>query len=192
VKNRQIKTYQVKNRSDTERTVLIEHPVNHAFRLAGDKPKETASDVYRFELKVPAGTSKNQVVVEEREDVNSYSLVNSGDEQIKWFLAQPTASKKVLEGIQRAQALRMSVAKTTQDLAEAKKQLEALVEDQKRIRANIKELPSTSKAYKRLVEKIDEQEPQIEKYQADIKGLLAQQNSQQKAFDDFLAAFTAE
>jgi DNA repair exonuclease SbcCD ATPase subunit len=86
----------------------------------------------------------------------------------------------------------MTVARTTQDLAEARKQLEALVEDQKRIRANIKELPSSSRAYKRLVEKIDEQEPQIEKVQNDIKTLLAQQNSQQKAFDDFLAAFTAE
>jgi hypothetical protein len=53
-------------------------------------------------------------------------------------------------------------------------------------------LPSSSKAYKRLVEKIDEQEPQIEKYQADIKSLLAQQNTKQKAFDDFLATFTAE
>src|SRR5262249_27773110 len=142
VKNRQIKTYQVKNRSDSARTLLIEHPVNHAFRLAGDKPKETAADVYRFELKVPAGETKKQVVAEEREDVHSYSLVNAGDEQIKWFLAQPTASKKVLEGIRRAQALRMDLGKTRQDLEEAKRQLQAIVEDQTRIRANIKELPS--------------------------------------------------
>src|SRR5947208_5165788 len=55
VKNRQIKTYTVKNRNETERTVLIEHPVNHAFRLVGDKPLETAADVYRFHLKDPTG-----------------------------------------------------------------------------------------------------------------------------------------
>jgi DNA repair exonuclease SbcCD ATPase subunit len=103
-----------------------------------------------------------------------------------------SASKKVREGIQKAQSLRMELARTRQDLEEAKKQLEAIVEDQKRIRANIKELPSSSKAYKRLVDKIDEQEPVVEKHQADIKRLTSLQNTQQKAFDDFLASFTAE
>ena len=67
VKNRQIKTYQIKNRNDQERLVLIEHPVNNAFHLTGDKPKETASDFYRFEVKVPAGATKTQVVAEEQE-----------------------------------------------------------------------------------------------------------------------------
>src|SRR6516164_1738601 len=78
-KNRQIKTYQVKNRNDQERTVLIEHPVNNAFRLVGEKPKETASDVYRFEVKVPAGVTKTQVVTEEQELGQQYVLSNSGD-----------------------------------------------------------------------------------------------------------------
>ena len=192
VKNRQVKTYQVKNRSDSQRTLLIEHPVNHAFRLVGDKPKETASDVYRFEIKVPAGTTKSQVVTEEHEVVQSYALSNSGEEQVKWFLQQPTASKKVQEGIQRAWEMRLALGRTRQDLEEARAQLKVLVEDQQRIRANIKELPSTSKAYKRLVEKIDEQEPVIEKHQADVKRLLAQQTAQQKALDDFLASFSAE
>jgi hypothetical protein len=192
VKNRQVKTYQVKNRSDSQRTLLIEHPVNNAFRLVGDKPKETASDVYRFEVKAPAGTTKSQVVSEEHEVVQSYSLSNSGEEQVKWFLQQPTASKKVQEGIQRAWEMRLALGRTRQDLGEARAQLKVLVEDQQRIRANIKELPSTSKAYKRLVEKIDEQEPVIEKHQADVKRLLAQQAAQQKALDDFLASFSAE
>ena len=44
----------------------------------------------------------------------------------------------------------------------------------------------------RLVERIGEQKPQIEKQQADIKRLVTTEASQQKAFDDFLAGFTAE
>ena len=65
VKNRQVKTYTVKNRNDAERTLLVEHPVNNAFTLVGDKPKETASDVYRFEVKVPAAATKVLTVAEE-------------------------------------------------------------------------------------------------------------------------------
>ena len=67
VKNKQIKTYTIKNRNEQERLVLIEHPVNNDFRLTGDKPKETASDFYRFEVKVPPGKTKTQVVTEEQE-----------------------------------------------------------------------------------------------------------------------------
>ena len=51
-----------------DRTLLIEHPVNHSFKLTGEKPQETAADVYRFRLKVPAGDSKSLTVTEERED----------------------------------------------------------------------------------------------------------------------------
>src|SRR5262249_18727878 len=192
VKNRQIKTYQCKNRTETERTLLIEHPVNHAFRLEGDKPKETASDVYRFELKVPSGATKTQVVTEERDDQSSVSITNSGDEQIRWFMSQKVTSRKVKEGLRQAMALRWAVAKTTREINELQRQLNTITEDQKRLRANLKEMPATAKAYKRYLEKFDLQETQIEKYQADIKKLQSTQHNQQKEFDDFLANFSAE
>ena len=191
-KDRQIKTYQIKNRNDSERTVLIEHPVNNAFRLTGDKPKETASDVYRFEVKVPAGGTKNQVVTEEQEVSNSYSLTSSGDEQIRWFLSQPVASQKVKDGLQKAMELRWATEKTRREIAEQQRQLDTITQDQVRLRANLKEMPSTAQAYKRYLEKFDKQETQIEKYQADIKTLQAQEHTQHKAFEDFLVAFSAE
>jgi hypothetical protein len=192
VKNRQIKTYQIKNRNDAERTVLIEHPVNHAFTLVGDKPKETASDFYRFEVKVPAGATKSQVVTEERDDQSSVAISNSGDEQIRWFISQKVASKKVQEGLKQAMALRWAVAKTTSEINELQRQLNTITQDQVRLRANLKEMPATAKAYKRYLEKFDTQESQIEKYQADIKKLQTTQHNQQKEFDDFLANFSAE
>jgi hypothetical protein len=192
VKNRQIKTYQIKNRNDAERTVLIEHPVNHAFSLVGDKPKETASDFYRFEVKVPAGATKTQVVTEERDDQSSVAISNSGDEQIRWFISQKVASKKVQDGLKQAMALRWAVAKTTSEINELQRQLNTITQDQVRLRANLKEMPSTAKAYKRYLEKFDQQETQIEKYQADIKKLQTTQHNQQKEFDDFLANFSAE
>jgi hypothetical protein len=104
--------------------------------------------------------------------------------------ASPTRRGRVK--VKKEQALRRELAKTRQDPEAARKHLGAVVEDLGRIRANIKELPSSSRAYKRLVDKIDEQEPQLEKLQADIKRPLALQNSQQKVVDDFLAGFTAE
>src|SRR5207302_8201980 len=107
VKNRQTKTYTVKNRNEQERTVLIEHPVNHAFRLVGEKPLETAADVYRFQLKVPSGATKTLTVNEEREIQVAYSISTQSDEQIKHFLSLPAASEKVKAGLRQAMQLRL-------------------------------------------------------------------------------------
>src|SRR5262249_20111262 len=67
-----------------------------------------------------------------------------------------------------------------------------ITQDQGRLRANLRELPSTAKAHKRYLEKFDQQESQIEKYQADIKKLQATEHEQQKDLEDFLAGFSAE
>ena len=80
-------------------------------------------------------------------------------------------------------------------LLESSPELETLKEiadEQARLRQNLEKVPATSEAYKRYVKKFDDQETQIEKYQADIKKLQATQHSQQKEFDDFLASFSAE
>jgi hypothetical protein len=53
-------------------------------------------------------------------------------------------------------------------------------------------MPSTAKAYKRYLDKFDQQETQIEKYQADIKKLQQTEHEQHKELEDFLADFSAE
>jgi hypothetical protein len=53
-------------------------------------------------------------------------------------------------------------------------------------------MPATAAAYKRYLEKFDQQETQIEKYQADIKKLQGTEFTQKKAFEDYLANFNAD
>jgi hypothetical protein len=187
------RSYTVKNRNDQERTVLIEHPVRHDFKLVDTpKPAETASDVYRFELKVPAGATKPLTVTEERDIAQSYQLSNIGDQQIKLFLQNPVTSARVKAGLKQAMSLRWAQAKTQREIAEQQRQLNTITQDQGRLRANLKEMPSTAKAYKRYLDKFDQQETQIEKYQADIKKLQSTEHEQQKELEDFLAGFSAE
>ena len=70
--------------------------------------------------------------------------------------------------------------------------LKDITDDQVRLRANLKEMPPTAAAYKRYLDKFDAQETRIEKYQADIKKLQDTGHQQQKEFEDFLNAFSAE
>jgi hypothetical protein len=193
-KLRETKTYTVVNRNDAERLVLVEHPVRNDFHLTDDtsKPAETASDVYRFEVKVPAGKTATQVVTEERLIGSQVQLTNSNDDQMRFFINSTVSSPKVKEGLKQGIALRWSLNTTQRDIADQQLQLKTITEEQVRLRANLKEMPPTAAAYKRYLDKFDQQETQIEKHQADIKKMQEAEHQQQKEFEDFLNNFSAE
>jgi hypothetical protein len=191
-KVRESKTYTVKNRNEQDRVVLVEHPVRHDFALVDAKPVETASDVHRFEVKLPAGATKALTVTEEKTFQQSIQVSSQNDDQIKFFLSQPFTSAKVKAGLQQAMDLRWALAKTTREIREQERQLKTITDDQERLRKNLKEMPPTAAAYKRYLEKFDQQETAIEKYQADIKKLQTTEHEQRKALDDFLANFSAD
>jgi hypothetical protein len=193
IKQRQGRAYTVKNRNEQDRVLLIEHPVNHAFQLVETpKPTETASDFYRFQLKVPVGKTQTLTVNEERDFGTSVSISTQNDEQIRHFMAQTATSQKVKAGLQRAMELRWAQAKTTREIEELQRQLNTITTDQDRLRKNLKEVPASSPLYKKYLTKLEKQEGQIEKYQEDIKKLQGTEHTQKKAFEDFLVGFTAE
>jgi hypothetical protein len=192
-KVRETKTYTITNRNDVERTVLIEHAVRNEFKLVDtDKPWETASDFYRFQVKVPAGKTDKQTVTEEHTFTQTIQLTNLDDNNIRIFLNNPVTSAKVKEGLENAMKLRWNVSKTERDIQELQRQLNTITTDQGRLRENLKTMPATAAAYKRYLEKFDQQETEIEKYQADIKKLQTTEHAQKKEFDDFLANFNAD
>ena len=98
------------------------------------KPAETASDVYRFEVKVPAGKTATQVVTEERVIGSQVQLTNSNDDQMRFFI-NSTVSQS--EGERRSEArqspLRWALNKTQREAsAEQQLQLKTITEDQVR------------------------------------------------------------
>jgi hypothetical protein len=192
-KVRESKTYTARNRNERERTLLIEHPVRHDFKLVETpNPAETARDVYRFELKVPAGANKALTVTEEKEVASSVTLASSNDDQLRHFLSQPVTSEKVKAGLRKALELRGALARTQREVAELERQLKVITEDQARLRANLKETPPTAKAHQRYLDKLDRQETQIEELQGQLKKLQAVEHQRKKELDDFLDSFSAE
>jgi hypothetical protein len=186
-KLRETKTYTVKNRNDAERVVLIEHPIRNEFKLVDtDKPAETASDFYRFKVKVAPGKTETQTVTEERDVASSIQLTNLDDQNIRIVINNTVTSAKVKKALEEAMKLRGELSKTQREIQELERQLKTITDDQVRLRANLKEMPSTAAAYKRYLEKFDQQETQIESLQADIKKLQGTEHNQRKEFENFL------
>jgi len=192
-KVRESKSYTIKNRNDAERLVLVEHPVRNDFKLVDtEKPSETASDFYRFQLKIAPGKTETTTVTEERVLNNQVAITNSGDDQIRFFINETVSSPKVKESLQKSLDLRWDFNKTTREIAELQRQLTVITTDQARLRANLKETPGDSPLAKRYLDKLNEQETQIEKYQAEVKRLQGVEHNQKKAFEDYLANLNAE
>jgi hypothetical protein len=192
-KVRESKLYNVKNRSEKDRTLLIEHPFRADFTLVSkDKPSERARDVYRFELKIPAGKSASEEVIEEKDVLSAVQLSNSDDQTMRFFLSQPVVSEAVKKALGKALELKGKLSGTQREIAEQQRQLQTIVDDQGRLRANLKEMPPTAEAYKRYLKKFDEQETQIEEYQKKIKALQTQEFQQRQTFEDFLAKLDVE
>jgi hypothetical protein len=190
---RQAKTYTVKNRSEGERIVLLEHPYRPEFKLVTpEKFSERARDVYRFELKVPSGETAKREIVEERDVVQSVALTNADDGTIKFFLQQQVTSDKVKGALQQAVALKTKFETTRQEINHKERRLNDIRQDQARLRANLKEMPPTAAAYKRYLEKFDTQETEIETLMEDVKKLQNTEFQQRKDFDNYLATLDVE
>lgn len=192
-KLRETKVYHIKNRSEQDRTVLVEHPFRPEFKLlTPEKPAERARDVYRFEVKVPAGKSGSLEVIEERDLLQLIQIANTDEQTLKVFLSSAVTSSAVKDALKRAQELKGKVSLTHRELAQSNRQLQDIVKDQERLRANLKEMPPTAEAYKRYLKKFDQQETEIEKLQSRIKELQETEHQQQKDYDAFLEKLTVE
>jgi hypothetical protein len=192
-KVREEKTYNLKNRTEKDRTVLVEHPFRADFALVSkDKPKERARDVYRFEVPLPAGKTASQEVIEERDVNTTVALTNSDDNFMRFFISQPVVSEAVKQALGKAIELKGKVTDTQRELAQLQKQLKDITDDQVRLRANLRDMPQSAEAYKRYLKKFDDQETQIEDFQKKIKALQDMEFSHRKEFEDYLAKIDVE
>jgi hypothetical protein len=189
VKVREEKTYTVTNRDGRPRTLWIEQPYRAEFKLVNDvKPVERTAEVYRFEMKLPAKAKEtvSQTIVEEQDLSTTIALTNVDDGTIRFFLNQAVTSPQVKAALQQLQQLKAKLAMTTQELNQVNEQLRVITEDQARLRANLREMPTTAAAYKRYLEKFDKQETEIESLREAQKRLQQQQLKNQQEVDAYL------
>jgi hypothetical protein len=192
-KLRQTRSYLIKNRSGQDRTLLVEHPVREDWRLVTpEKPAERSRDVYRFQVSIPAGKSHKLDVVEEQRRVDQIRLSGTDDQAVRFFLRSTVPSPALKTALDRLLALKAKLADTQRELAQAQELLKGITDDQTRIRANLEKVPPTSAAYKRYLEKFDQQETEIEKLQAEIKAKQGSAKGQTREYEDFVAGLSVE
>ncbi|OHD72572.1 MAG: hypothetical protein A2177_04465 [Spirochaetes bacterium RBG_13_68_11] len=181
------RVYNVKNRGQRAKTVIIEHPVSAGFNLVEPKqPMETARGLYRFSLPVDKGKTAKLSVVEDRMVDQSVAFTNIPSDRIELYLRTKNVSQAVKDALQKLVALKGRLADATAARARIEEEIRAIYTDQDRIRSNMGKLSRDSDLYKKYEKTLSEQENRLFKLDADLDKAKTEEATRKKEVDAYV------
>ena len=161
------RTYAVRNIDSRSKTLLIEYPVRPGYDLIDTaKPLETSRDVYRFELKVPAGGSVDFPVTAEHVYDNQTSVSSLNSEGLLMYVRNRSLGDAARRQLQQIADLKTQIAAGEAEKRTLGGQIASASQDEERNRQNIGSLSGVS-GQQQIVQdyarRLTEQETQIAK-----------------------------
>jgi hypothetical protein len=173
--------YVARNQDASTRTLVIEHPARTDWQLAksAKEPEEKAPGEYRFRIEVPSKATASLPVEEMRTLATSYELSNLNEEQIVLFVQHGTITGEMAEALKKITAQKGVVAKLEEEMENRQKDIDRIVEDQGRLRENMKALRGSAEEkalLQRYTKQLDEQEAQLDALRKRIRDTEAQRD----------------
>jgi hypothetical protein len=173
--------YTVRNEDAAARQLVIEHPARNWWTLVkgAKEPEEKAPGVYRFRLEVPAKATATLPVEEGHVQETRYQLSDLNDEQIALFVRQRTISPEMQQALEKITAQKAVVAKLEGEMELRQKDIERIVDDQGRLRENMKALRGSAEEktlLQRYTRQLDEQETRLDALRKKIEETEAQRD----------------
>lgn len=179
--------YSAQNRDTKARTLLIEQLIQPGWELIEPKqPEEKTASLYRFKLSVPASDAQKLKVVEEMPQRRTIALVSADTQTIMLYLRNAAASDALKKALQEIVKRQNDIAKLQADVTEANAGIQAIEQDQTRIRENMAQLDKTSELYKNYVKKLTDQENEIERLRTRVKTLQSEINTARNALANYI------
>jgi len=175
--------YQIENRAEKSRTVLVEHPrQGNAQLVEPSVADETAPGIYRVRAVVRAGVTDTLIVREAVVTDQRVALASTNPDVIAvWARADGDLPDDVRDALRRAIEQRRELAETERQIQERQREIREIEQEQERIRGNLTAVENASDYGKRLLDKLNEQETRLETLGAQIDRLEAEANRQRAA-----------
>jgi hypothetical protein len=166
--------YVARNQDGTTRTLVIEHPARAEWQLAkaAKEPEEKAPGAFRFRVEVPSKATASLPVEEVRTLSTSYELSTLSEDQIGVFVKQGTITPEMAQALAKITMQKAEVAKLEEEMENRQKDIDRIVEDQGRLRENMKALRGSAEEkalLQRYTRQLDEQETQLDVLRKKIK-----------------------
>jgi Carboxypeptidase regulatory-like domain len=174
--------YTVRNDDASARRLVIEHPARPWWTLVRDskQPEEQAPGIYRFSMSVPAHATAVLPVEEEHVQETTYRLSELDDHQLALFLQQKNITPEMAQALTKINQQKAVVAKLEEDMENRQKDIDRIVDDQGRLRENMKALRGSAEEkalLQRYTKQLDEQETQLNAFRAKIQQTEAQRDA---------------
>lgn len=173
--------YVARSQDETKSFLVIEHPARPEWTLAkgAAEPEEKAPGEYRFRLEVPPKASASLPIEEVRTLSTTYELSSLSDDQVAIFTKQGTITAEMAQALAKISAQKAVVAKLEEEMENRQKDIDRIVEDQGRLRENMKALRGSAEEkalLQRYTKQLDEQETQLEALRKKIQDTEAQRD----------------
>jgi len=174
VRNRMETDYSVKAPEKEDRVVVIEHPKLDNYQLVTPDPKdvEVSNNRYRVRVSLKAGEKKTVPVIVESQNWQSYSIDGMATSQLDAFAGGTGKldddTRKLFE---KLAAKRREMDAIDQKVYALDLQRSTIFEDQNRVRENLRSLNGKSDVQQRYLDKLNAQEDQISKIDAEKQKL---------------------
>jgi hypothetical protein len=186
-------TYLIDNKSDEQKTIVVEHARYPDWKLADPaKADETTDAVYRFERKLGPGKVLKLPVRTEMARPEEVQILPLDPAKLEVFVKLDKLPEKVRDALTQVIEMKQAVAATELQIRQRDQRILDVTNEQSRIRENMKTVSQSTDYYARLIKKLDEQETQIETMQKDVGGLQKQLESQRKELETKVGQLTID
>lgn len=173
--------YTVHNQDSAPRILVVEHPARTGWLLASGakEPEERAPGVYRFRLEVPAKATASLPVEEVRTLDVTYAISNLNADQIGLFVKDKAITPEMAQALRKIMDQKEVVAKLEEIMENRQKDIDRIVEDQGRLRENMKALrgsPEEKALLQRYTKQLDDQETQLDVLRKTIRDTEAERD----------------
>jgi hypothetical protein len=182
-----LRKLEVKNSGGKPVKLLIEHPIEPGWQLVGpQKADETTRDRYRFAVVAEPGKPAKLEIGEEMPVEQSYGIATLDDDAILLYSRARGTSPAVKESLAEVIRRKQEIERIAREKTEREQEINAIGQEQARIRENMSRLERTSDLYTRYVQKFSQQETRVETLREEIAQRQTQEQQARQAFDTYL------
>ncbi len=191
ITQRQTTVYTITGAAREDRALLIEHPRQPGWTLIApegmdEDSVEMTPTHYRLRIDLAAGETRTLPVAMETPLYERHDLTTLPTDRIATFVASNELSPALREAMSRLAELQATLADHEATGRELLRDLNAVIEDQGRLRSNLNTVPRNSDLHQRYLGRMADQEDEIDRLRIEIDTVETAKEAARQAVVDYV------
>jgi hypothetical protein len=190
------KVYNLDNKTDRDETVVVEHPFQPDWKLLNEqKPLEITDNFYRFEVNTPAGKLTAFEVRTQRDNWETLSLTDLTPDFLALCIREKRITDDVRKQLEQILAVKAEIVALDRQLAELEQERNTIVQDQTRLRENVRSLGQTEEEKRlrsRYIAQLTAQETRLDEITNSVKSLQQKRQEKQQQLDKLIESLSQD